>query len=221
MKHKKPMNHSTLFRDRKEKLLQSIADEYKATIDWLTNRFGLTVYPVHGTLLGIIRTGDFIPHDCDVDSAYMSIHSNPKKVRREWGGIVSDLKRSGHIIGWMMAGHMWIWSVNKKYNFGIWTSWIEEDKYYCVRQYTGQLDKSDILPFGEMPLRGNRLPVPRDSAKMLRLTYGEKWKVSIDYYSKHKGNYVAGLKEVIKDGGLGVQGPYFRKLLGYVKKCRI
>ena len=48
---------------------QFLADRMKRFVDFLEDKLSLQAFPCYGTLLGIYRDGDFLPHDDDIDLA--------------------------------------------------------------------------------------------------------------------------------------------------------
>ena len=66
-----------------EEELNKFAKDMKELEQFFRDKFNLSLYLVYGTLLGAIRNQDFIPHDVDVDLAYLSILTNREDVLKE------------------------------------------------------------------------------------------------------------------------------------------
>ena len=109
----------------------------------------LDVYPIYGTLLGMVRDDDFIGWDTDVDMAYLSKCNTNKAVLNEFNMICKFLEEKKLLLTRIKtASHLHVWSPNKGLRIDLWISWMDnKGKYHLVWTISGEMDSSIILPF--------------------------------------------------------------------------
>lgn len=72
-----------------------LAERTKAFCDFIEKTFGLKTFPCYGTLLGMYRDGDFLPHDDDIDVAVIVEPDKGKTCRQSTEAWVEKLKAAG------------------------------------------------------------------------------------------------------------------------------
>lgn len=135
----------------------------------------------YGSLLGLHRNGDLIPHDDDVDVAYISRCSCMGEVWDERNRIISKLKSSGfevdnysdtilpfkvfHIVG------------DDKYEVEIFPSWLTDEGWhlYMSLMQWDCIPKAIYKGYEYIEYRGERLRVLADPLEFLTRRYGESW----------------------------------------------
>ena len=157
----------TPFYLRTEQAKQEIVKDLKSLELFFKEKLDLDIYLIYGTLLGAIREHDFIPHDTDIDISYISKYNTKEGVRIERKDIKEVLKsykmlRSPNTIGIKIkCGNN---------GFDMWTSWIEDDKYFILPR--GNVCHSNIvLPLKKYLFRDNYFFIPNLSAILLNLLY--------------------------------------------------
>ena len=189
------MSQGKLFKDlsQEEKKLQIL--ELKSFCRWFKKLFDLDIYLIYGTLLGAVREQDLIDNDNDIDVAYFSKYTSFEDVFKEMvmiNIICANLKMArsfGEGSGLPQhSGHAHLYSLNKKYIFDVWTSWIDENGKYNFYVMGKNLEADLLLPFGEQVILGEKFLAPNKSEALLRFLYSEEWKIPMNrksrYYNK-------------------------------------
>jgi hypothetical protein len=167
------------FYKRTEKEIQFQINEIPQLIDYFNKNFGVILYPVSGTLLGIIRDGNFIAHDNDIDLAYLSLKNSKKLILEEFHDICDKLKTDGLLTKIKINGQLHCFWKKREFKYDIWTSFIINEKYYLCPILNGEIDKSIITPFKYNSFKNINILIPNNSEKLLDSIY-ENWK-QIDY----------------------------------------
>jgi phosphorylcholine metabolism protein LicD len=138
--------------------------------------FNLQLHPIYGTLLGIIRDGDFISHDCDIDLSYISDYHTINEVREELNRICTRLKNLELLAKkFTFNGQLHVWSPSKKHKIDIWTAWIMDGKYYLTYTVDGQIKEEDVLPLKSITFKNQELLIPQTPEKIFEFLYVD-WK---------------------------------------------
>lgn len=184
-----------LFKERTEEVKDAIAEDLAKEIS-LMQGGGLRPYLAYGTLLGAVRENDFIPHDDDIDIAYLGHAQSKTEALGEIEMVNNFFEKHGKL---KLIKDKW-----KSKNVALGQSFVDmetmhidlyhtwqKDAYYCPHHI---LPNFKILPLREIKFRGVTLPIPQEAEKILEALYGD-WKVPSD--SKVPDRYP--LQWVLKD----------------------
>jgi len=184
------INDKWYFYKRTEEQKQFQAEEIPQLVNYFKEQFNVILYPIYGTLLGIIRENDFILHDNDVDLAYLSLQSDKEKVHQEYKLICDTLKRDNLLARIMRIGQIHCFGESKRFKYDIWTSFLLDDKYFLFPIIDKGIDKSLILPFKSKNFRKTTLFIPNQTEKLLDYIYND-WKTPIsDNWRKHNNKKI-------------------------------
>lgn len=151
------------FYKRTELEKQKQTEELPYLINFFKEKFNVVLYPIYGTLLGIIRDNDYILYDNDIDLSYLSNYSDKKSIKLEYDNICKTLQSHGLLAKKCdCIGQLHAYDKNKLYKFDIWTSFITNNKLSIVPLINKALDKNDILPFKTIEFRKINLSIPNN-----------------------------------------------------------
>jgi tetratricopeptide (TPR) repeat protein/SAM-dependent methyltransferase len=164
---------------------------------------GLRLFPFYGTMLGAVREHDFIGHDNDFDTVYISEHSSPAGVRNEFKKLCAHLIDRGYSLR-VKKTHTWVKVPGTSHKLDIFFSWFDEDGFFQTSYgYHGRaVRKSEAFYEFRTERLGNwEIPVPRNAEEILAQLYGDSWREPDPGFthSAHSrvlsGGYLLGIEE--------------------------
>ncbi|KQY26728.1 class I SAM-dependent methyltransferase [Rhizobium sp. Root482] len=174
------LHKDEVFKVKLIELFDTVAAEVKA-------EFGYDLFPTYGTMLGAVRERNFIGHDNDFDSAYISKYSNPEDVRREFAQICGFLIDRGYSLR-AQKTHTWVRVPGTSHKFDIFFSYFNESENYELSYGTHgpALTKSDdFYNLVDAEIGNLKIKIPRNHDAMLAQIFGERWRIP-DPGFKHK-----------------------------------
>jgi hypothetical protein len=143
---------------------------------YFAERFGLTLFPHYGTLLGYARARAFIEHDDDTDLSYVVQYDSLEAVADHFFGLAEALIRDGHGVHVTAAGQMNVSLAGRAHRGpDVFTSWQPGDgSFWTYFGVSGPL--ADPLSFFEDRFEGATVQIPHQYERILALTYGPGWR---------------------------------------------
>ena len=168
------------FDDFADESLAELVAATRRVLDDLTDACELDAYLCYGGLLGAARTGRMIGHDSDLDLAFLSRYTHPFDIIQETRAAERTMSSRGWQVVRMSAANFKIWvplPSGKRAGVDVFGSFHVNDHFHITGSLRGRLDRSAIVPFGEIELEGVRFPAPADLERFLEFTYGPGWRV--------------------------------------------
>ncbi len=145
------------------------------------NKFGVECFITSGTLLGLIRDNNFIPHDDDIDTVYISNENNWLNIALEridlikWLNKVPNIYAVSHMPGLI---HVTVTCMNNtKFKFDLFSAWFEEDSFIEYPLSVKKLFRDDVLPIKQGDFLGHTVPIPAKPESFLNANYGQSWRI--------------------------------------------
>lgn len=157
--------------DEKNKVFR----ELSSLLKWLNEEFGVPAFVSSGTLLGLVRDGELIGHDDDVDICYVSNEKNETAILAERQRLVEFLSAKGCRLTPSGIAHYWC-TTPGGLNLDIFSGFIEGEM--CSMNPIGRkkVPVDDVLPLNQENFNNNILYLPRKPEPLLVLNYGENWR---------------------------------------------
>ena len=161
-------------------LTEEVLDDVERVLHDLRETCGLEAFLSFGCLLGAVRDGHMIGHDSDADVSYLSSHTHPFDIIRENKRAGDTMAELGWTITRMSAGDFKIWTRpggGRRVGIDVFGSFYVDETFYMVPSVTGRLDRSALVPVGEVTLEGRRIVAPARPEALLEVIYGPQWRV--------------------------------------------
>lgn len=169
-------HHSvTSFSLRDTKLIKQNLKDMTDICNYFYQKFNLSLYLIYGTLLGAVREKGFIPHDTDIDFAYLSQFNTESDVKKELIELSWTLRKEGLLVKCHNdGGQIRVSSPNKRTVVDIWVSWIEKNEYNIIPY--GKIGNTDIInPLKNIKFLEHEVFIPNNSEEFLDKLYID-WK---------------------------------------------
>jgi len=164
---------------------QNIFQAYQLAREAIADIDGLSdLFVAYGSLLGQVRSGDFIAHDDDFDAGVFVDADSPAEAAQHYYRIVGILRERGYRVET---------SGNHLGNFHLYLTGLPEiDVFlYYYRDSTRELcsynlahvcERDIVLPLRTAELAGCSVLVPNQSDALLAAIYGENWRTPDPYF---------------------------------------
>ncbi|CAM3666591.1 hypothetical protein GCM10007368_22200 [Isoptericola cucumis] len=148
----------------------------------LMESWGYPIYMVGGSLLGAMRNGGMLPHDDDIDFAFLS----EARTDLEAGQVSYDLQRKLADAGFtaivlslaQLQVTFFTDDGETDHYIDIFTGYHTEDGLYNQPfALRGELPRETLVPVSTMRIDGVDLPAPASPEAWLEFAYGPSWRV--------------------------------------------
>jgi len=176
-------NSSTAIKDRQEKYLEL----YSMVSEVFIEKIKTPLFLTYGTLLGFIRSGDFIKNDDDFDAGYISLKSTPEQVKAETLEIALLLLENGFNISINPIGRLFKIHKNTGVHLDLMPVWFEAEWNVAYGGVGVKITADDFLPAWEGKMHGMKVFTPKHSEYFLEGYYGKNWRIPDPGYVSDSG----------------------------------
>lgn len=143
---------------------------------------GHDVYIVGGSLLGVVRQGGMLPHDDDVDLAFLCREENPLDIGLTSYRMERTLTANGFTVVRHSLAHLELEFFTDTGEpdcyVDIFTGFFRDGMYCQPFALRGpDVDEADLVPTRRVTLEGVELPEPASPEAWLAYAYGPGWRV--------------------------------------------
>lgn len=144
-------------------------------------QWGYPVYLVGGTLLGMVRGGELLPHDDDIDFAFLADSDDPAELGRISYDMERRLTDAGYTVARHSLAHLELVFFDEAgqvdHYIDIFTGFFHEGQYcqpFALR--SDAVTRTDLVPTRDIQVGGTALPAPADPEAWLAYAYGPNWR---------------------------------------------
>lgn len=167
------------FSARGEEVVSFLAGEVLRMAEVLEDACGVKLWMAFGTLLGAMRSGTAIPHDSDIDLAYLTDHETPAEMIGELLAIQRALAGAGYKVITKTGSFVTVIVEapdGAPVSVDIYTTFHAFGKFFATATLRADLPRDAVLPLRSLPFAGHELPAPHDPDRVLAASYGPRWR---------------------------------------------
>jgi len=129
-----------------------------------------------GFVLGTMRTGDFIPHDDDIDLVMAWPHRPEVRLSDLIAELRSHLAAKGYRVTGEHFNHVHVDRPEWPHVFDVFVGFTEEDRVSWFPSARRGLSLDTVFPAREVVAHGVPCPFPAKPLEYLEATYGKQWR---------------------------------------------
>lgn len=169
-----------MFSDSAGANVGQLLDETERLLAVLHEEGGVPSYLCYGGLLGAVRTGHMIGHDCDIDLSYLSSHTQPADIILESYRLERLVRRHGWSTRRMSGDDFKVSAAmddGTSIGMDVFGSFFVDGVFHLLPETRGVLPHRAIVPLSTVELEGRKVAAPADPEALLAVTYGASWRV--------------------------------------------
>jgi SAM-dependent methyltransferase len=144
--------------------------------------WGYPMYLVGGTLLGMVRGGELLPHDDDIDFAFLADSDDPAELGRISYQMERRLTDAGYTVVRHSLAHIELVFFDQHdqvdHYIDVFTGFFHEGLYCQPFALRGpEVTREDLVPTKDILVNGVPLPAPANPEAWLAYAYGKNWRI--------------------------------------------
>jgi hypothetical protein len=178
----------------RESVVGELADEALDILRILREQCGIEGWISFGTLLGAARGGTAIGHDSDLDLCYVTEQATPAEMTLELWRILRTLRAAGKEVVQKSGSFLTVeveTSDGVRVGIDLYATFFLDGWFYETATVRTRLERSAVLPLGEIAFEGRMMPAPADPARLLEISYGPQWRVPDPSFHHDPGPEIA------------------------------
>ncbi|HYH35007.1 MAG TPA: LicD family protein [Nocardioides sp.] len=167
------------FSARGEEVVTFLAGEVLRMAETVEAACGVRLWMAFGTLLGAMRSGTAIPHDSDIDLAYLSDRETPAEMITELLTVQRALSAAGYKVIPKTGSFVTVVVTapdGAPVTVDVYTCFHAFGKFFATATLRTELPREAIVPLRTLPFAGHELPAPADPDRVLAASYGARWR---------------------------------------------
>lgn len=167
------------FSARGEEVVSFLAGEVLRMAEVVEAACGVRLWMAFGTLLGAMRSGTAIPHDSDIDLAYLSDHETPAAMVSELLAVQRALTGAGYKVIPKTGSFLTVVVTapdEAPVSVDVYTCFHAFGKFFATATLRADVPREAVVPLRTLPFAGHQLPAPADPGRVLAASYGPRWR---------------------------------------------
>lgn len=158
---------------------RSATELFQQVHDAILEIAGLEIFLIYGSLLGAVREGRPLGHDCDFDTGYISAYSDPAEVMEEAGRIALALQERGFSVEARMTC-IHVSDAARTQRIDVFHTYFNDEDE--LRLPWGAVTEQPFMRSqwqGVEPIRfaGSTVLAPRNAEALIATLYGPNWHI--------------------------------------------
>jgi hypothetical protein len=147
----------------------------------INQEFGIPAFASSGTLLGLVREGQFLGHDDDLDICYISAKKENEDILNERLKLIEFLNNNDYKVSNSRGAHLWC-TTPERITIDIFTGWLAGS--CCIMHPLSSVGVStnSILPLKVEQYNGFGIYIHHKPKELLELNYGTNWESSDPFW---------------------------------------
>jgi len=171
-----PHGITETFAVKSEKQVDLAYQELSVLLTFLNKEMGIQSFVSSGTLLGMVRDGEFLGHDDDLDVCYISNFTEVAEILDERQQIKVRLTQKGYKVRNSDVAHFWVTTPNA-ITLDLFTGFVNSEGQCLMNPLPlPGVEVEHVTPVQIKSVKGFDIYLPHNPKPLLELNYGPNWR---------------------------------------------